>query len=151
MLKRALNHHIVYHSIASHHAAIHSMLKRALNRLGSKVSSSSPRAAIHSMLKRALNQSKPEVKPAVADRGNPLDAQAGIESGWSAHRPPLYQAAIHSMLKRALNLMDQFSGIWFSATLAAIHSMLKRALNRYSALRPDRAPVRQSTRCSSGH
>jgi len=83
--------------------------------------------------------------------GNPLDAQAGIESLATEDRAAALLAAIHSMLKRALNRssasprdprwrgnpLDAQAGIEsrgrnvFRLHLdAAIHSMLKRALNQ---------------------
>jgi len=56
------------------------------------------------MLKRALNRAHIAQQPQkITVRGNPLDAQAGIESSVAESRTSARNAAIHSMLKRALN------------------------------------------------
>jgi len=61
------------------------MLKRALNRLRHSSLFGRPmRAAIHSMLKRALNRLSGVAVAGTSVGGNPLDAQAGIESSTQA-------------------------------------------------------------------
>jgi len=104
MLKRALNRDGVAGGGMLNSAAIHSMLKRALNQdTARRMRSAGRRAAIHSMLKRALNLSPGVTLLQDGVGGNPLDAQAGIESGQRAACGSRSFAAIHSMLKRALN------------------------------------------------
>ena len=57
------------------------MLKRALNHFMMTTNGSRLPAAIHSMLKRALNRADSDIGNGVGGvGGNPLDAQAGIES-----------------------------------------------------------------------